>query len=136
MSLADTAQLPGWTCNALDNGPRDLLSVVIHALSTVRGSQSHLLPNLLKHSETLFALSDPNAQIDLQWDLLGDQSCERNAVVEEVSDNSEEFIESLPWDHENGLELLDLSTPIVTTAWEDATIACEQFDSDIGLSFN
>jgi hypothetical protein len=35
------------------------------------------------------------------------------------------------------LDLLDLSTPVaVTTAWQDATISCEQFEPDIGLSFD
>jgi hypothetical protein len=136
VSLADTAQLSGWTCNALDNGPRDLLSVVIHALSTVRGSQSHLLPNLLKHSESLFALSDPNAHIDLHWDMLNEQDCRTNAIVEEVSEEGEEFVESLPWVPENNLDLLDLSTPVVATTWDDPTMSCEQFDTNTDVSFN
>ncbi|SCB63984.1 unnamed protein product [Fusarium graminearum] len=136
VSLADTAQLPGWTCNALDNGPRDLLSVVIHALSTVRGSQSHLLPNLLRHSEALFSLSDPSAHIDLQWDMLDEENCKLDAIVEEISEGSEEFAEPVPWAPETGLDLLDLSTPTVTSTWSEASIACEQFDPEIGLSFD
>ncbi|KAM0408430.1 hypothetical protein ACHAPD_011906 [Fusarium lateritium] len=136
VSLADTAQIPGWTCNALDNGPRDLLSVVIHALSTVRGSQSHLLPNLLKHSESLFSLSDPSAHIDFQWDMLDGQNCKIDAIVEEIAEESDEFVEPLDWEPETGLDLLDLSTPVVTATWSDASVVCDQFDPEIGLSFN
>ncbi|KAG8674058.1 hypothetical protein FPOAC1_000021 [Fusarium poae] len=136
VSLADTAQLPGWTCNALENGPRDLLSVVIHALSTVRGSQSHLLPNLLRHSESLFALSDPSAHIDLEWDMLEEGNCKMDAIVEEISEGSEEFVEPLSWEPETGLDLLDLSTPVVTSTWSDASVLCDQFDPNVGLSFS
>ncbi|KAF5602566.1 transcription activator amyR [Fusarium pseudocircinatum] len=136
VSLADTAQLPGWTYSALENGPRDLLSVVIHALSAVRGAQSHLLPNLLKHSETLFALADPNAHVDLQWDMQHAGNDERLAIVEELSPEDEQPVDPLGWVPDGNLDLLDLSTPVVTTSWEDATISCEQFDPEIGLSFN
>ncbi|KAF4444520.1 hypothetical protein F53441_11113 [Fusarium austroafricanum] len=132
VSLADTAQLPGWTSSAIDNGPRDLLSVVIHALSTVRGTQSHLLPNLLKHSEALFALADPNAHIDLQWEM-PDEISERAAVVEELPEENDD---PLAWVQDTNLDLLDLSTPVVTSTWEDPTISCGQFDPNIGLSFN
>ncbi|KAH7268993.1 fungal-specific transcription factor domain-containing protein [Fusarium redolens] len=135
VSLADTAQLPGWTYSALENGPRDLLSVVIHALSTVRGAQSHLLPNLLKHSETLFALADPNAHLDLQWDMQEAGIDERPAIVEELSPEDEQPVDPLGWVPDGNLDLLDLSTPVVTTTWEDATISCGQFDPEIGLSF-
>ncbi|KAG5765442.1 hypothetical protein H9Q72_006471 [Fusarium xylarioides] len=136
VSLADTAQLPGWTYSALENGPRDLLSVVIHALSAVRGAQSHLLPNLLKHSETLFALADPNAHIDLQWDMQDEGNDERLAIVEELSPEDGQPVDPLGWVPDGNLDLLDLSTPVVTTTWEDATISCGQFDPEIGLSFN
>ncbi|KAM0075296.1 hypothetical protein ACKRZS_012641 [Fusarium odoratissimum] len=136
VSLADTAQLPGWTYSALENGPRDLLSVVIHALSTVRGAQSHLLPNLLKHSETLFALADPNAHLDLPWDVQEAGNDERLAIVEELSPEDEQPVDPLGWVPDGNLDLLDLSTPVVTTTWEDATISCGQFDPEIGLSFN
>ncbi|KAF5672297.1 transcription activator amyR [Fusarium heterosporum] len=136
VSLTDAARLPGWTSTSLTNGPRDLLSVVIHALSTVRGAQSHLLPNLLKHSETLFAISDPNAHIDLQWDVSHLDQHNRNAVVEEVSEEDEEYTGPLGWEQDNNLDLLDLSTPTATTTWEDATISCEQFEPNNGLVFD
>ncbi|RBR16875.1 hypothetical protein FVER53590_00005 [Fusarium verticillioides] len=136
VSLADTAQLPGWTYSALENGPRDLLSVVIHALSAVRGAQSHLLPNLLKHSETLFALADPSAHLDLQWDMQEAGNDERLAIVEELSPEDEQPVDPLGWVPDGNLDMLDLSTPVVTTSWEDATISCGQFDPEIGLSFN
>ncbi|KAM0230534.1 hypothetical protein ACHAP5_011345 [Fusarium lateritium] len=137
VSLADTAQLPGWSISSIDNSPRDLLSVVIQALSTVRGAQSHLLPNLLKHSETLFALADPAAQIDLHWDTADMNDYDRNVVVEEVSEEDEDFAGPLAWEQDNDLDLLDLSTPIATTTtWQDATISCEQFEPNIGLSFS
>ncbi|GKU22717.1 unnamed protein product [Fusarium langsethiae] len=136
ISLADTAQLSGWACNSLENGPRDLLSVVINALSTVRGSQSHLLPNLLRHSESLFSLSDPSAHIDLQWDMLDEANCKIDAVVEEIPEEGEEVVEPLPWGTETGLDLLDLSNPAVTSSWTDASIACEAFDPDVSLSFD
>ena len=77
-------------------------------------------------------MSDPNAHIDLQWDMLGDA---RNAIVEEVSE-SESSVDSLAWVPESGLDLLDLSTPVATSTWDDGTITCEAFDSDIGLSFD
>ncbi|KAM0186103.1 hypothetical protein ACHAPI_011881 [Fusarium lateritium] len=137
VSLADTAQLPGWSISSIDNSPRDLLSVVIQALSTVRGAQSHLLPNLLKHSETLFALADPAAQIDLHWDMADMNGYDRDVVVEEVSEEDEDYAGPLAWEQDNNLDLLDLSTPIATTTtWQDATISCEQFEPDIGLSFS
>lgn len=136
VSLADTAQLPGWTYSALENGPRDLLSVVIHALSAVRGAQSHLLPNLLKHSETLFALADPSAHLDLQWDMQEAGNDERLAIVEELSPEDEQPVDPLGWVPDGNLDMLDLSTPVVTTSWEAATISCGQFDPEIGLSFN
>ncbi|RGP62965.1 hypothetical protein FSPOR_8949 [Fusarium sporotrichioides] len=136
ISLADTAQLSGWTCNSLENGPRDLLSVVISALSTVRGSQSHLLPNLLRHSESLFSLSDPSAHVDLQWDMMDEANCKIDAVVEEIPEEGEEVVEPLPWETETGLDLLDLSNPAVTSSWTDASIACEAFDPDVSLSFD
>lgn len=137
VSLADTAQLPGWSSSSIDNSPRDLLSVVIHALSTVRGAQSHLLPNLLKHSETLFALADPTAQIDLQWDVSDMNTYDRDVVVEEVSEEDEDYSGPLAWEQDNNLDLLDLSTPVAaTTTWQDATISCEQFEPDLGLSFD
>ncbi|KAF5969609.1 transcription activator amyR [Fusarium coicis] len=136
VSLADTAQLPGWTYSALENGPRDLLSVVIHALSAVRGAQSHLLPNLLKHSETLFALADPSAHLDLQWDMQEAENDERLAIVEELSPEDEQPVDPLGWVPDGNLDMLDLSTHVVTTSWEDATISCGQFDPEIGLSFN
>ncbi|CAJ0545142.1 Ff.00g086150.m01.CDS01 [Fusarium sp. VM40] len=137
VSLADTAQLPGWSSSSIDNSPRDLLSVVIHALSTVRGAQSHLLPNLLKHSETLFALADPTAQIDLHWDMSDMNNYDRDAVVEEISEEDEDYAGPLAWEQDNNLDLLDLSTPMATTTtWQDATISCEQFEPDLGLSFD
>ncbi|KAL9574105.1 hypothetical protein ACKAV7_001881 [Fusarium commune] len=135
VSLADTAQLPGWTYSALENGPRDLLSVVIHALSAVRGAQSHLLPNLLKHSETLFARADPNAHLDLPWDMQQAGNDERLAIVEELSPEDEQPVDPLGWVPDGNLDLLDLSTPVVTTTWDDATISCGQFDPELGLSF-
>ncbi|KAF4945115.1 hypothetical protein FSARC_14508 [Fusarium sarcochroum] len=133
MSLADTAQLPGRTYSSLVNGPRDLLSVVINALSTVRGAQSHLLPNLLKHSETLFALADPNAHIDSIWEMPGVYNQERGAVIEDISEGNEEVVDSLVWVPDNNLDLLDLSTPVATSTWEDSAISCEQFDPNIGV---
>lgn len=68
--------------------------------------------------------------------MLDEENCKLDAIVEEISEGSEEFAEPVPWAPETGLDLLDLSTPTVTSTWSEASIACEQFDPEIGLSFD
>ncbi|KAF5027826.1 hypothetical protein F66182_53 [Fusarium sp. NRRL 66182] len=136
ISLADSALIPGWTCSALENGPRHLLSVVIHALSAVRGTQSHLLPNLLKYSEGLFTLPDPNAHLSLSWEIPDAQDYNENAVVEEVSTSEDEAPDALTWVPDDNLDLFDLSTPVVTSAWEDTNTTGQQFNPEVAIPFD
>jgi formylglycine-generating enzyme required for sulfatase activity len=68
--------------------------------------------------------------------MLEEGNCKMDAIVEEISEGSEEFVEPLSWEPETGLDLLDLSTPVVTSTWSDASVLCDQFDPNVGLSFS
>lgn len=66
-SLVDSALIPASSHPSWEVGPRDLLCAVIKALSKVRGCQSHLLPQLMKHSEEFLGNTNPTAHINIQW---------------------------------------------------------------------
>jgi hypothetical protein len=86
ISLADAARISAWQNTALEVGPRDLLSCIVKSLSLARGCPSHLLPNLLKHSEDLLGPASPVPIVNLQWHLDHFDDHERNnAIVEELT---------------------------------------------------
>ncbi|RSL96200.1 hypothetical protein CDV31_013581 [Fusarium ambrosium] len=136
ISLADSARFPGWSNSSFEIGPRDLLSAVVEALTTVRGQQSHFLPKLLKHSEGLLANPDPSAGIDLQFEQpQNQQRIEDKSDVEEVIVQQDESVDPLSWISGDDFGLLDMSTPTATSNWEDPGLLGELFDSNTGLSF-
>ncbi|KAI8692455.1 Zn(2)-C6 fungal-type domain-containing protein [Fusarium sp. Ph1] len=133
VSLADSAMLPSWSCSSFETGPRDLLCAVIESLSTIRGCQSHLLPTLLKYSESVLGLTDPTPHIDFRLEMPQEtETATPTAVVEDISAQVEEPVDSLTWLFGDELGMLDMSTPSPT--WDDAGLSGEQVDTSIGLS--
>lgn len=136
VSLADSARFPGWSNSSFEVGPRDLLSAVVEALTTVRGQRSHFLPKLLKHSEGLLATPDPSAGLDVQFTRPHNQErVEENTAAEEVVVQEDESIDPLSWLSSDDFGLLDMSTPTATSTWEDPALLGELFDPNTGLSF-
>lgn len=70
MSLADASMSASPMPSSFEFGPRDLLVSVTKFLGRIRGCQSHLLPELLRHSETILSFSNPIAGIDVHWPAL------------------------------------------------------------------
>ncbi|KAJ4226329.1 hypothetical protein NW759_004915 [Fusarium solani] len=118
VSLADSAMLPSWSSSSFEIGPRDLLCVVIEALSTARGCQSHLLPTLLGYSESVLGVTDPSPHIDFILEMPQEtETAIQTAIVEDVSEEVNEQVNSLTWLSGDELDLLDMSTPLGT--WDD-----------------
>ncbi|KAJ8100844.1 transcription activator amyR [Lipomyces tetrasporus] len=132
LSLADSAMLPGLSCSSFETSPRELLYAVIGALSVARGTQSHLLPNLLKYSEGVLAFAGPTPHIDysLEWPR-EDLNPIQEAVVEDVSGQNDEAVDSLNWLAGDDSGLLDLGTPVATPSWEGATLPGEQTEAEV-----
>ncbi|KAH7274923.1 hypothetical protein B0J15DRAFT_473831 [Fusarium solani] len=118
VSLADSAMLPSWSSSSFEIGPRDLLCVVIEALSTARGCQSHLLPTLLGYSESVLGVTDPSPHIDFILEMPQEtETAIQTAIVEDVSEEFNEQVNSSTWLSGDELDLLDMSTPLGT--WDD-----------------
>ncbi|UPL01008.1 hypothetical protein LCI18_011942 [Fusarium solani-melongenae] len=133
LSLADSAILPSWGCSSFETGPRDLLCAVIESLSTIRGCQSHLLPTLLKYSESVLGLTDPTPHIDFRLEMPQEtETATPTALIEDISEQVEEPVDPLTWLSGDELGMLDMSTPSPT--WDDAGLSGEQVDINIGLS--
>ncbi|KAJ4313619.1 hypothetical protein N0V84_009326 [Fusarium piperis] len=137
ISLADSARFPGWSNSSFEMGPRHLLSAIVETLTTSRGRQFQFLPKLLEHSEGLLATPDPSAGIDVRFEQPQSQiqeAGEEKAAVEEVI-VQDESVDPLSWISGDEFGLLDMSTPMATSTWEDPTLLSELFDSSTGLSF-
>ncbi|KAJ6442205.1 hypothetical protein O9K51_05758 [Purpureocillium lavendulum] len=92
VSLAD-ASLVTFPTSSFEFGSLDLLSSIVKCLGRIRGGKSHLLPELLKHSEGVLACTSPAAQIDMQW-TLGDESS--GSDPESVADGAHMQLEDAP----------------------------------------
>lgn len=126
ISLADSTRLTTWKFSALEVGPRDLLSSIIQALSKARGCPSHLLPNLLKHSEDILRPTDPYALINMQWDMLQKSSDHgRETVVEEILVTENQAIE---WPVENDVSLPSIQTPTFSILCDNSALLRTDFD--------
>ncbi|RMJ13131.1 hypothetical protein CDV36_007229 [Fusarium kuroshium] len=123
VSLADSAMLPSWSCSSFETGPQDLLCAVIESLSTIRGCQSHLLPTLLKYSESVLGLIDLTPHIDFRLEMPQEtETTTPTAIVKDTSAQDEEPdkepdedpIDLLTWLSGDELGILDMSTPLLT----------------------
>ncbi|RSL42236.1 hypothetical protein CEP54_015547 [Fusarium duplospermum] len=115
VSLADTAMLPSSSCSSFETGPQDLLCAVIESLSTIRGCQSHLLPTLLKYSESVLGLIDLAPHIDFRLEMPQEtETATPTAIVEDTSAQDEDPVDLLTWLSGDELGILDMSTPLLT----------------------
>lgn len=115
-----------------------MLSAILEALTTVRGRQFHLLPKLLEHCEGLLSAPDPSSRIDMRFEQPQHQIqeiVEENSAAEEVVVPEDESVDPLSWISGDEFGLLDMSTPVATSTWEDPAMLGELFDSSTGLSF-
>lgn len=48
-------------------GPQDLLHNIVKTLGCIRGVQSHLLPDLLNHSQKMLGLTEFDAWSETHW---------------------------------------------------------------------
>ncbi|UNI22452.1 hypothetical protein JDV02_008341 [Purpureocillium takamizusanense] len=92
ISLAD-ASMATFPTSSFEFGSLDLLSSIVKCLGRIRGGRSHLLPELLKHSEGVLACTSPAAQIDMQW-ALGDESS--GSDPDSVADGAAMQLEDAP----------------------------------------
>ena len=105
--------------SSFEFGSLDLLSSIVKCLGRIRGGKSHLLPELLKHSEGVLACTSPAAQIDMQW-ALGDES---SSDPDSAADGAPMQLEDAPTG-QDACELSQFDTVLVTLKLVGSSSGC------------